>query len=238
MTARLESKPYWPLIAHYEACLARHGDSHLGVDWPNREDAATRYQVMLDLVRPARDSRAVSLLDFGCGASHLYEHIRARGLDWIEYAGLDLSAQFIELSRRKFPDRCYYQLDLLEARADTRLPAFDYIVLNGVLTEKRELAFNEMWDYARRLLRAVFAKARVGLAFNVMSPQVDWERADLFHLPLDALTGFLSRELSRHFVIRHDYGLYEYTTYLYREAGDAHGSRGEVNDRDAKNQTG
>jgi hypothetical protein len=58
------------------------------------------------------------------------------------------------------------------------------------------------------------------LAFNVMSKQVDWERDDLFHLPLDRLLTFLSREVSRHVVIRHDYGLYEYTAYVYQSSTD------------------
>ena len=39
---------YSSIIEHYESCLAKHGDSHLGVDWPNARDAATRYGVMLD----------------------------------------------------------------------------------------------------------------------------------------------------------------------------------------------
>jgi hypothetical protein len=46
---------------------------------------------------------------------------------------------------------------------------------------------------------------------------VDWERDDLFHLPMDILADFLSREVSRHFAIRADYGLYEYTVHVYRE---------------------
>jgi hypothetical protein len=30
----------------------------------------------------------------------------------------------------------------------------------------------------------------------------------------------VGRSLSRHFVIRHDYGAYEYTTYVYRAPSD------------------
>ena len=73
-----------------------------------------------------------------------------------------------------------------------------------------------MLAYFERTLSAVFAKAKVGLAFNVMSKHVDWERDDLFHLPFDTLVRFLTASLTRNFVIRNDYGLYEYTTYLYR----------------------
>lgn len=207
---------YRQIVEHYERCLAQHGDSPRGVDWPNPQDAQTRYQVMLDVIRPEqlRSPAAVSLLDFGCGAAHLYEYLQAHGWDGIDYAGLDLSPQFVELARRKFPARMFYQLDVLAADAP-RLPQFDYVVLNGVLTEKRELSFDAMWAYAQRLLRTVFAQARQGIAFNVMSKQVDWERGDLFHLPFDTLADFLTRELSRHFVLRNDYGLYEYTAYVY-----------------------
>jgi SAM-dependent methyltransferase len=206
-------KKYLEIVAHYESCLARHGDSHLGVDWPSRADAETRYHVMLDVIPPAK--AAVSLLDFGCGASHLYEHILKAGLESrISYSGLDLSARFVALSRKKFPQAPYYQLDLLDDA--TGLPEFDYVVMNGVFTEKRGLSAEEMLAYFRALVTAVFQKTRVGLAFNVMSKQVDWERDDLFHLPFDVLAAFLTTQISRHFVIRHDYGLYEYTVYVYR----------------------
>jgi SAM-dependent methyltransferase len=184
------------------------------VDWPNAEDARLRQDVMLGVLREAPGSRLVRLLDFGCGASHLYEHILERGLQGIDYSGLDLSKRFIELSRSKFPDRDYYCVDILDD--DLELPRFDYVVMNGVLTEKIDLSFDDMLAFAKELLRRVFAIADVGIAFNVMSKQVDWERDDLFHLPFDVLAEFLTRELTRNFVLRNDYGLYEYTTYAYR----------------------
>jgi hypothetical protein len=121
---------------------------------------------------------------------------------------------FIELSRAKYPLIKYYHLDILcDPEA---VPGFDYVVLNGVFNSKCRLSSEEMFAYVRAVLRAVFARARVGIAFNVMSKLVDWEREDLFHLPFDVLGRFLAAELSRNFVIRHDYGLFEYTTYLYR----------------------
>jgi cyclopropane fatty-acyl-phospholipid synthase-like methyltransferase len=193
--------------------LERFGDTHLGVDWPKKEDVDTRYRVMLDLIKSDMATK-IKLLDFGCGASHLHEYIIRNNLFNIEYSGLDLSEQFIELSRRKFPSTDYYCLDILDAEVD--LPDFDYIVMNGVFTEKRDLLFDEMFEFFRAVVSRVFEKARAGIAFNVMSGQVDWERSDLFHLPFDLVASFLARNISRRFVFRHDYGLYEYTTYVYR----------------------
>jgi hypothetical protein len=85
-----------------------------------------------------------------------------------------------------------------------------------VFTYKDGLDYDEMVSFWRELLPPLFALARVGLAFNAMSKQVDWERDDLFHLPLDVMSSFVSANLSRRFVVRHDYPLFEYTTYVYR----------------------
>lgn len=204
---------YHAIIRHYESCLEKFGDSHRGVDWPNEADAATRYRVMLDLVKPADVSG--TLLDFGCGASHLYQYMLEQQIAGLAYAGLDASSAFCDLSRRKYPGNEYVCLDVLAA--PEQLGEFDYIVMNGVFTEKRQLSFDDMFAFQKRMLKVVFSKARRGIAFNVMSKQVDWERSDLFHLPIADLTEFVVKELSRHYVVRNDYGLYEYTTYIYKE---------------------
>ncbi len=209
----MKKRNYFDIVAHYESCLAQHGDCHLGVDWPKAEDAATRYRVMLGLIRNPV-SLPVRLLDFGCGAAHLLEFIRANKIENIEYSGLDLSKQFVGLSRGKFPSHHFYCGDILEDNAI--IPHFDYIIMNGVFTEKRDLPFDNMLSYFKRLVQQVWKKADRGIAFNVMSKHVDWERDELFHLPIDTLVAFLTKNLTREFVIRNDYGLYEYTTYVYR----------------------
>ncbi len=210
----MQEKNYLKIVSHYEACLEQHGDTHLGVDWPNSGDAEKRYRVMLDVIKPALAEQRISLLDFGCGAAHLYEYILKQGLKSIEYAGLDLSEKFVGLSQNKFPANQFFRVDMLDENAS--LPDFDYIVLNGVFTEKRELSFDEMFYYFKQLVARVFEHATSGMAFNVMTKHVAWERDDLFHLPFDMLADFLNKELTRNFVFRNDYGLYEFTTYVYR----------------------
>ena len=205
-------KAYREIIAHYESCLQIHGDNHKGVDWPNAEGAAKRYQVMLELIRDKQERQ--TLLDFGCGAAHLKDFIDQNNISYVEYAGLDVSSLFVSLSRRKHPDTPFFCQDILESA--TGLPTYDYVVMNGVFTEKRSLSFTDMWDFFTRTLIAAFGLASKGIAFNVMSKQVDWERDDLFHVPLDAIASLLTQSVSRNFVIRNDYGMYEYTVYVYR----------------------
>jgi SAM-dependent methyltransferase len=203
------------IVKHYEDCLDQYGDSHLGVDWPKLEDVDKRYRVMLDIVKFARSNPPVAtLLDFGCGAGHLLQYMQDHHIENLQYAGLDVSEKFVALCRSKFPGTKFHQADILDER--TKLPEFDYIVMNGVFTEKRELSFDEMWQYFCKMLVKTFAHAKVGVAFNVMSKAVDWERNDLFHMPADLLINFTTKQLSRNFIIRNDYGLYEFTTYIYK----------------------
>ncbi|GAB5444489.1 MAG: hypothetical protein Fues2KO_48380 [Fuerstiella sp.] len=199
-----------------ESYFDRLGDSPLGMGWPNHADAVRRYNVVLDVIRET--DGPIRLLDLGCGTGHLYEHLQQqqRQRSTIEYYGIDLSERFIHTARNKHPQACFVCGDVLQD--PSLLPEYDYAVINGVFTSKVQMSFEQMFDFVKRLLKLTFRKARRGIAFNAMSKQVDWERDDLFHLPLDAIAEFACRELSRHFVLRNDYGLYEFTTYVYHDA--------------------
>ncbi|HWB62070.1 MAG TPA: class I SAM-dependent methyltransferase, partial [Chitinophagales bacterium] len=159
-------------------------------------------------------SPKVSVLDFGCGTAHLYQYILNNGYANIDYSGLDISEKFVEVAKGKYPDKNFYCADILSP--ESKLPQFDYVVMNGVFTEKRELSFDEMFAFFQQMLERIFDLTNKGVAFNTMSKAVDWEREDLFHLPTDLLINFLTKKLTRNFIIRNDYGLYEYTTYIYK----------------------
>ncbi len=207
---------YMRIVEHYEHCLARHGATPKGMDWPNGRDLAIRFDIMLDLI-PAQDRLSSRLLDIGCGAGLLVDRLKERGLfDERLYRGLDLSDKMVRAARERHPGARFTARDIL--REPLRARSVDYVVMNGVLTEKVSLAQQAMEAYACRMVKAVFDASRRGIAFNVMSSHVDWRRRDLFHWPLDRAVKFLVRECSRHIVVRMDYGLYEYTVYVYRKA--------------------
>lgn len=209
----MTGKPYFTIVAECEKDLAQHGDNYLGVGWTKSQGHADlRYRVMLDLIRPSDEP--VDLLDLGCGASHLYEYMQAHGVQGIRYSGADLSDKYLAVSTRKFPDVRYYQVDVLDA--DVTLPTFDYVVMNGLFNYKGDASYDDMAAYVRAMITRVSTIARVGFAFNVMTTHVDWERQDLFHWPIGEATTFVAGAVSRSFVVRHDYGLYEYTVYVYK----------------------
>jgi SAM-dependent methyltransferase len=202
-----------PLVEACEALFVEHGDNYLGQGWTkSQENTDLRYGVMLDLM--AERTSNVSLLDFGCGTANLLRYMVEAGVEGVAYSGLDVSERFIAVAREKFPDVSFHLADILDGPTD--LPMFDYVVMNGVFTYKGPLTFDEAVVQWRRLLTAAMAHARVGIAFNATSPYVDWQRDDLFHIPMQVLADVVAASPCPHFRIRHDYGLYETTVYAYR----------------------
>ena len=207
---------------HCEALLGKYGVTTCAVGKRSKADAEKTYRVMLEVIKYRKTILAdeeertgkVRLLDVGCGPSFLYEYMLNSGIENVEYTGLDISEKFIHLAKSRFPSNIYYCLDILDEGAE--IPHFDYVVMNSIFTQKLGLSFEEMFSYFKKVVRRAFNYADRGIAFNAMSKQVDWEREDLFHLPIDILAGFLTKELTRKFVIRNDYGLFEYTTYVYK----------------------
>jgi len=212
----MNAHPERSIAAACEDRLERHGDTHLGNGYTRSpQEAQAQYAMMLELIR--ENSGPVTVLDFGCGLAHLFDHIKARPeLAHLDYTGVDLSEKYLELARLRQPGARLMRLNILED--DSQLPVFDYVIMNGVFNYRGAISRGEMVSYWQRLLRVAFAHCRKGLAFNAMSKLVDWERDDLFHLSLDEVAAFVGPNLSRHFVIRHDYPAYEFTTYVYRSA--------------------
>lgn len=210
----MTSCDYHQIVTYCEGFLDRYGDSHLGVGWTKKKEYADlRYRVMLDALRP-HWQRPLEILDFGCGLAHLKNYMEDTGIEGLTYTGLDLSDKFLAASRAKFPETTFLQVDLMQPGA--AIPEYDFIFLNGIFNSRGTNSDAEMTDYMQTLLRNVWKFTRKGFAFNLMSKYLDWERDDLFHMPFDPVAAFLDREISRHFVVRHDYGLFEYTVYVYR----------------------
>lgn len=209
----MDRRDYLRIVTHYEGCLRDFSEGPRAVDWKSAEDAARRYDVMLGLVR---DRHApATLLDFGCGLAELKLHMERSGFGEVAYSGLDISPKFVAAARARFPGAEFLCSDVLEAGEP--LPTYDYVIMNGIFTRRHDIDVEGMQRYFERLSGKMFASCRVGLAFNVMSSAVDWQNEALFHPDPGQMISFIAGTLTRHFVVRNDYGLHETTYYLFRD---------------------
>jgi len=218
---------YTSIQEYYEECFEKYGDTPQGLAWQDAESMEKRFEVMAGLLRgPWQGSDAntplvgLKILDLGCGTGKFFRFLEKYKPLYLwnsYYVGMDISPKFIEFCKNKYPKTIeFLSQDILKDPLEPK--SYDYIVMNGILTVKDKLSFDEMWSFAQDIIKAAYEGAARGIAFNVMSKQVDWERDDLFHLPLDTLADFLTKNVSRNFIIRNDYGLYEYTVYVYRNS--------------------
>lgn len=213
-------RSYLRLAEHYRACLSRHGDKARGMDWPREADNRRRFGVMADLFAAEAREKRVTVLDFACGTSHFYGYLRARGLGpRVAYSGIDIGPEAVAAARRKYPGNDYRCLDVLAHKG--ALGRYDYVVINGLFTQKRGMTDRQMKAFLVAVLGRLLPCWRKGLAFNAMSDQVDFRRRGSFHLDLGWAARLLAERFTRDFVVRHDYGLYENTFYLYK--GGDHG---------------
>ena len=204
---------YKNIYKHYEECLEKNGDNHLGVDWPNYDDTITRYKIMLDILKYSNKNIKYSVLDFGAGCGGLYDFIKSNNYNNITYTALDISPKFCDIIKNKFNDINVLNIDILKNDIDHK---YDFFILNGVFTEKRDLNDSEMWDFFTNILKKIWKKTNNGISFNVMTPIVDWKDDKLFYLSYDRLGKFLRENLSRNYIFNQSYGLWEYTVYVFK----------------------
>jgi len=206
---------YDVILRHYDRCLAEYGDTARGADWPNEADRIRRFDVMLDVIRNSNAGELV-LCDLGCGTGELLAHIQRHNLRYISYIGVDRSRLALSYARSKFPKQMFLEIDIHDPAVDLSVLSCDYRVANGLFTEKVTLTDEQMWEFVRAGISRVWPYVRKGLAFNVMSKIVDYQRENLFHLGMDDAARFLHELAGRRVQFRADYGLYEYTAYIWK----------------------
>jgi 2-polyprenyl-3-methyl-5-hydroxy-6-metoxy-1,4-benzoquinol methylase len=212
------------LLKDYHAkTFAEHGATAKGVDWGDEGEMLVRYEKMLAVaqkdftVLPA----TVSMLDVGCGWGGLLRHARRIGVP-LQYSGIDVVESMIQHGRTEFPDAEFIHGDVFEMGQDN---SYDFVVCNAILTQKHSVAIPEMEQFARRLVRKMFALCRHGVAFNMMSTRVNFMVGNLFYQNPVELLSWLLTEVSPRVRLDHGYSslangrgkFYDFTVYVYKD---------------------
>ena len=196
----------------YENDLEKFGKNHRGVGWKKKKDAIKRYEIMSKLI--LNKKRHCSLVDLGCGLSDFYRYLKDKKFK-INYTGIDISKKMISVSKKRFPRNRYYCLDILSN--PDKISKVDYFVINGLFTQKDNYSNSLMFNFLKSIIKISSQKIKVGLAFNIMSESVDWKNKKNFYVSIKKITDFIIKNISKNFIINHNFGLYEYKIYIYKK---------------------
>jgi SAM-dependent methyltransferase len=147
----------------YEGWLAEHGaGSSRAVGWVDPALQELRFGV---LARVMTGDAPVSVADFGCGTGALFAHLAARAEPppLAAYTGYDLVPEMVEAARAAVRDpRARFLV------APTVTEDADYVLASGALSLRPGATDAEWADHVRDVVRGLWARARRGLAFNLL----------------------------------------------------------------------
>ena len=161
------------------------------------------------------DLDGCSVLDVGCGFGDFYEYLRRRGIA-VDYTGVDLCPDLLEIARRRHPDARFVAADFEEARIDGR---FDWAFESGLFNYK--ISGHE--GFVRNVVKKMFRAASQGIALDFLNDRGGFLSNGLYH-PRPADIYALCSKLSRRVTLRCDYKPTEFCVYVYRDTEEGEGN--------------
>lgn len=198
----------------YSDNLTAHGVRSAAVGWPDADAQLLRFEKLSHVFSGQPASAPISVADWGCGYGAMFDFLDSLpDLELANYRGYDISPAMIDAAQARVED----------PRADFRHGDVvdrdcDYIFVSGTFNVRMEAGEAEWAQYVRRMLRDLWAHARRGLAFNLLTVDVDWRAPSLFYADPMEFFAFCRAELSPRVALLHDYPLYEWTMCVRRDA--------------------
>ncbi|HRZ25805.1 MAG TPA: class I SAM-dependent methyltransferase [Spirochaetota bacterium] len=162
------------------------------------------------------NEKNITIHDVGMGIADMNEYIlKHYPENNIIYSGSDILKEYVIESSKRFPKHVFYHRDITESDCSDR---YDYVIMSGVFHQRRDASIKDWEKYLQKILLNAFAMCKKGIAFNAITPFVDFYQLDVYYCNLPKLLNFINDELSRFFLIKHNYALFEFTVYVYKES--------------------
>jgi SAM-dependent methyltransferase len=200
------------LSKHYDELATNHGYSHHAVQQSSSDTQQRRFEVLL---QGFPDFKHKKILDFGCGAGHLFAFLKQQGFAG-EYVGYDISTQLLQLARQQHPDARFEQRNILQSTPAEPAETFDLIFISGVFNNNIE--HNQ--QFMQKVLKILFPLCRQGLAFNCLSTYVDFKAPTLYYFDPTDVFSYCKENITPLITLRHDYEIkpdvvpFEFSCYL------------------------
>lgn len=196
----------------YKELYEQHKGTPMAVSSESLNHKRLRFGMVCDIFR---DDDNISVHDVGMGVADMGDFLKGEFPDKsIQYSGTEILSEYVEEAKNRFPSSTFYQRDIAEKSFGDK---YDYLLLSGVFHQRRESSIRDWENFSQAILRNSFEMCTKGISFNFISPFVDFYQTQVYYSNLPKLINFINDDLSRFFEIRHNYALFEFTVYVYKE---------------------
>jgi SAM-dependent methyltransferase len=197
---------------YYERRLRKYGATPRGVDWNGAVGQRIRFEELTKLVR-ASANESFSVDDYGCGYGAYVDYLEMRGFSGADYLGLDVSPDMVSEARRMHPKR-KFDVGVLSPRTA------DYAVASGIFNVALQADRDDWLGYIIGTLDSMDRATVRGFAFNCLTSYADPEfmRSHLYYGSPCFFFDYCKRNYSSQVALQHDYGLFEFTVIVRKDA--------------------
>ena len=194
----------------YNDCLFKFGNTPKGLNWKNKSSQLLRIKIFSNIGQIDNHS----IHDFGCGFGDFYTYLK-KNFKNFDYIGTDISSKMISIAKKKQIKNRFFIYDLINSKFRSQLVK-DFVVSSGVFTVKNNVSNKDWLKYVIEGATKMFRYSKKGIAFNLMTSEVDFKDKNLFYMDPVILLKILEKNLSSKIKIINSYNLWEYTVFIYR----------------------
>lgn len=192
------------VIERYNERLQKYGYDPRTLGWFKCRQPI-RFQVLSEI----GDLHNCFILDVGCGFGDLYRFLVNCGYSNIEYTGVDINPNLIEIAKKMYPGVRFEVKDFQEEDVEG---SYDWVFSSGIFNFK--LPDNR--SFIQTMLKKMTGICEKGVAADFMSSYVDFKNEDAYYTCPEDIFRFC-KTLSKRVALRHDYMPFEFCVYIYKD---------------------
>ncbi|MCP4133987.1 MAG: methyltransferase domain-containing protein [bacterium] len=181
----------------------------------NTELQDNLFDIITGILPGKNPGQSYSLLDVGSGLGDFAGYLHQMGYGNLEYLGIDIIPEMVELARRKYPEFSFCEADFTSPAFKE---CFDFVTCSGALNVINRANPDEHYSYLKNCIKKMYDLSRAGTAFNLLSIRgEEYFTTDdqLFYTDPDEIFDFC-KSFCKRVVLDHEYYEYTFTIFLHR----------------------
>lgn len=188
---------------HYSSRLSSEGPTYEALRTGPRERRELRFKIIQEIGIKNGDS----IIDIGCGYGDFAEYLIRNKIE-VDYTGIDINPDFIEIARKKYPEHRFQLLDVI----NDNFEAADWIVSSSCFNLKLKAQSN--YEFMFELLKVAYQHSKKGVAIDMFTDYVDFKVDKMFYYSPEKIFS-MAKTITKRVCLRNDYPMFEFCIYLF-----------------------